>query len=142
MPHALRVERALGGDALDAFAATLLEANGCEFVDARRARRAGERLKRECGVAAWSDGPDVETASCELDAAWLKPGSETTVLIDAADRKRLAEPLFSPKSGNPASTSSGLAALIKQSINQTEPDHRRTSAIPRGIIRPPRDSLV
>lgn len=116
--------RHCGGDALNTHASRLLEGRGLAFRSPKAAAAAGEACKRTHGVVAWSDQEDTNTATFTIEPAWCESGGSIELSLE--ERKKLGEPLFNPAKFNKASESKGLAALIKQSINKSDIDLRKT----------------
>lgn len=128
LPHAVLVDTALGGTAVDAHAARLLEGKGIAFRNASMALVAGESCKLQAALTDIGGAPKVDTMTVEIPARAVSAASRSAakaVDLTAEERLSLGEVVFVPQVANRSTESPGLAGVVHRAITACSIDLRR-----------------
>eukprot|EP00633_Aureoumbra_lagunensis_P009714 CAMPEP_0197320888 /NCGR_PEP_ID=MMETSP0891-20130614/62165_1 /TAXON_ID=44058 ORGANISM="Aureoumbra lagunensis, Strain CCMP1510" /NCGR_SAMPLE_ID=MMETSP0891 /ASSEMBLY_ACC=CAM_ASM_000534 /LENGTH=649 /DNA_ID=CAMNT_0042812471 /DNA_START=18 /DNA_END=1964 /DNA_ORIENTATION=+ len=146
LPHAIIIDPCLGGDALDAATARILETKSLGFKNNDTALIAGQACKQQVGfVAPPGISVDQITAdhiptqkalipartlskSCrELKSDAIDATSgDIIIMLDPRECATIGETLFKPQINNSAVESPGLAGIIFKAISATDIDLRKS----------------
>lgn len=128
LPHAVLVDTALGGTAVDAHAARLLESKGIAFRNSSMALVAGESCKLEAALTGIGNASKVEAMTVEIPARAVSAASRSAakaVDLTAEERLSLGEVVFVPQVANRSTESPGLAGVVHKAITACSIDLRR-----------------
>jgi len=143
LPHAIMIDPCLGGDALDAHAARVLETKGLAFKNARAAAVAGRAVKIQAASVAKENNHDDEdprddvvvdvpartlassTRRSRADQLDAKTG-DLSVTLSSTELRAIGETLFRPQIANTAVESPGLHGAVAKAIAKCDIDIRRS----------------
>lgn len=121
LPHAIVIDTALGGTAIDARAARLLEGKGIAFRNAQSGLLAGEACKLQCATLECDESITIKLPARRLS----KNSRDEPVDMSIEERLELGECMFVPQVANRSTESPGLAGIVHKSINACSIDLRR-----------------